>query len=396
MLISILFCRILFSANAGAQTHSTSQTFSHMPGVHFTERNSSVMHQTWSIVQDSRGVLYVGDKDGVKLYNGQFWTIVPTTTGNTVRSLAVSDSDEIFYGSQGDFGRLVPDQQFGMIAVSISERYSIEKKPFGTVEGTHVLGREVIFQTPETIFIWDRDILTSIDTGTYFHTSFLVDGVFYVREAGVGLKKLIGRSLELIKGGELFAETRIYMMEVLTEGNILVGTQEAGLFIILSSAIVSIDSELDDFQNNGGDATEALRLYTGTRISSDLFAIGTLGAGLVVIDRDGKVIKVLDKNTGMPDDAINYVYLGQSGEIWMALDNAGVIAIDILASVVKYGDGLGIKGHARDIFRNKNELIVSTGAGLFVLTEPNVVLPADGKHFFFQTSRRNQTAMAGY
>lgn len=367
-----------------AQDRSTENVFSHMPGVHYSERNSVVKHQTWAIVQDSRGVIYVADKDGVKVFNGRSWQVVPTVTGSTIRSLAVSEDDEIFYGAQGDFGKIVLDKNGRLAAVSISADFEFDEATFGNVFATFSSLGGVIFQTPSAVFFWNRKDLITIKAESYFHTSFILDDVFFVREAGVGLKKRVGQSLVLIPGGDVFAETRIYMMEVLDDGTILVGTQEKGMFLIEEDQIRSMPTELDEFQISKSDNSEGLRLYTGTRISSQFLAIGTLGAGLVIINMHGDIIKVLDADSGMPDDVINFVYLGRTGEIWMALDNAGVLGIDVVASVIRYGDGFGIKGHSNFIFRGQDELMVSTGRGLFVLNEPDVVRPPDGKNYLFE------------
>jgi hypothetical protein len=63
--------------------------------------------QNCAIVQDKRGVIYVGNNDGVLEYDGIIWRLIKTPS--LVRSLAMDNSGRIFVGIMGDFGYLQPD-----------------------------------------------------------------------------------------------------------------------------------------------------------------------------------------------------------------------------------------------------------------------------------------------
>ena len=55
--------------------------------------------QNWSMVQDARGVLYVGSQSGVIEFDGVNWRLIETKTLATVRSLAIDAAGVIYAGS---------------------------------------------------------------------------------------------------------------------------------------------------------------------------------------------------------------------------------------------------------------------------------------------------------
>ena len=388
------YLHILFLTSYCQEAHSRVQIlfevhqdqildFENLPSVHFSERNSLVKHQTWSITQDSRGILYVADKDGIKAYDGSTWKVIPTETGSTVRSLAASSDNRIFYGAQGEFGEIVTDLDGTLVARSVSRNNQLTETTFGNVLATFITESGVIFQAPEAVFIWNFDSIETIVASNYFHTSFLVNGEFYVRDAGIGLKKLIEGELSSVPGGEVFADLRIYMMASLSDGDILVVTQERGLFRINQNGVYHFKSELSEYQANypvGG--AKRLRVYSGARISKNRYAIGTLGRGIIIIDGSGRIHNILDQNSGLPDHTINFIYLGKDGVFWVAHNNAGIVGINLMSAIVKYGPEYGITGHPNFVLRDGERLLVSTSDRLYAFVEPQVVFPVGRQNSF--------------
>ena len=51
--------------------------------------------QNWALVQDERGVIYVGSQSGVVEFDGVNWRLIETETLSTVRSLAIDRDGRI-------------------------------------------------------------------------------------------------------------------------------------------------------------------------------------------------------------------------------------------------------------------------------------------------------------
>ena len=75
--------------------------------------------QNWAVVQDARGVIYVGSASGVLEFDGGLVAADRNAELNVVRSLAIDGAGRIYAGSVGDFGYLEPDAQGAMRYVSM-------------------------------------------------------------------------------------------------------------------------------------------------------------------------------------------------------------------------------------------------------------------------------------
>ena len=335
----------------------------HVPMIHYSPKNSSIKHQTWAVIQDLRGVVYVADEDGIKVFNGDQWSLVRTETGTTVRSLAVSNSGVIYYGAQGEFGKLESDANGRMRAVALSSNTG-NSVYFSDVWATHAYENKVVFQAREALFLWDGKTIRSWNSENGYHTSFAVDGEFYVREHKIGLLKLEDDSLRLIPQGEYFSDVRIYMIYGQSDGDLLIGTQERGLILHNINGNHSVSSELDSYQTRHGDSRSKIRLYQATRLAENRYVIATLGAGIVIVDNHGSIIKSISSDDGLPDDWINNVYYSQNGGLWLALNNSGIVYLDIWASVARYGSQSGLNGNIHHIYERNHQIFVATGAEL--------------------------------
>src|SRR5262245_25839733 len=76
--------------------------------------------QNFAVVQDRRGLIYVGNNLGILEYDGAGWRIVATPTIGVVLSLAVDEKGEIFAGLSDDVGHLVPNARGALEFVSLA------------------------------------------------------------------------------------------------------------------------------------------------------------------------------------------------------------------------------------------------------------------------------------
>ena len=62
--------------------------------------------QNWAIIQDKRGVIYMGNNDGVLEFDGMNWTSFPVSNSSIVRSLAIDKDEKIWIGACNEIGYL--------------------------------------------------------------------------------------------------------------------------------------------------------------------------------------------------------------------------------------------------------------------------------------------------
>jgi len=225
-------------------------------------------NQNWAIVQDRRGVIYVGSQYGVLEFDGSEWRIISTATLDTVRSLAVDDSGRIYAGSVGDFGYLAPDADGQLKWVSLKDRVPKEAARFGDIWRTFVTPDGVLFQCSEYVFRWAHDTIEVIRPRSGFHRGSLVDGRLYIPMSESGLNVLEGSTFRTLPGTESLGREVYPVILRYDERRLLIGTRNNGLFLYDGTALTPFPTELDDL-------IKKAHLYRGIVLPNGTIALTT-------------------------------------------------------------------------------------------------------------------------
>lgn len=106
--------------------------------------------QTWGVIQDARGVLYVANDTGLLIYDSVRWQQLTLPNSATVRSLDISPDGQVYLGAENELGYLSATPQGAARFVSLLERLPPDKRRFGSVWRT--------WATPEGIFFPDLSV----------------------------------------------------------------------------------------------------------------------------------------------------------------------------------------------------------------------------------------------
>src|SRR4029453_10860699 len=114
--------------------------------------------QTWSMVQDRRGVMYFSTNSAILEFDGASWRRIQVgTNAASVRALALDDAGRIWVGAVGNFGYLAPDARGILSYVSMADRLPPGAPPFADVWRVFVTPDGTVFQTTRAIFIWAHE-----------------------------------------------------------------------------------------------------------------------------------------------------------------------------------------------------------------------------------------------
>jgi len=316
--------------------------------------------QNWAIVQDDRGVMYFGNVRGVLEYDGVTWRLIRLPNKSLARSLAKDQNGRIYVGGVGDFGYLAPDSVGQMRYVSLLAYVNEADKKFADVLHTGVTPQGVYFQTTNALFRWADHRIDVWKPQTSFHLSFVVRDTLYVRQWQAGLMRMAQDSLQLVPDGERFADERIYLMLPFDEKNILIGTRAQGLFLYDGAAVTPFRTEAEAF-------LAANQLYLpGAALKDGTLALGTLRGGVAIIDRQGRLLRVIDKATGLLNDTVSFLFTDRDGALWLALDN-GLARVEAVSPFTFYDEQSGLKIPIAYLLRHQEILYAATNVGVFYL-----------------------------
>jgi signal transduction histidine kinase/ligand-binding sensor domain-containing protein len=318
----------------------------------------------WAMLQDERGIVYFGNDLGLFQFDGISLELYQLPNKSVVRSLAKSDDGKIYCGGQAELGYFQPDASGKLQYHSLLKFIPSDKKGFADVFQTYVNNGKVYFNASKYIFIWDIQTNTFkiIQSENTFHLMFKVRGSIYVREWGKGLEVLKADSLILLKGGEKFANERIYIMLPFPddEQTTLIGTRTMGLFKYDGNNFISFKTEADQFLKN------SLIYYPGAVLSDGNIVLGTVDSGAVIINPGGKELGRYSRDNGLVSNAVFFTLQDESGAIWMGTD-AGVSRIDYSSPVTYFDSRNNLFTNVNDLLRYNKVIYIAGNNGVYYL-----------------------------
>lgn len=347
----------------------------------FTAKDHGRGAQNWTIAQDPRGLIYIGNQaGGILEFDGVRWRFIPITRGLTARSLAVSESGRIYVGAVSELGYLEPDESGLMRYVSMVDQIPESEREFADVWKIYVTKEAVYFGTFSKIFRFQNGKFTVLKPQSAFHFSFFVNGHLYVRDMDQGLKQLVDDEFKLIPGGEIFAHDRIYVAlpwrdkSDINVEKMLLGTRNSGWFIFDGKSFIPWFNEVDAALKND-------LIYQGIWLSDGRIAVATLLGGVYLLDRHGKLLDKVDKQDGLPGNDTTTLFQDIHKNLWICT-GAAISIVDIESAFSYFNDHLGLDGTVNVVLRHQDKLYAGSSVGLYQMETPSAgnahFVPVDG------------------
>jgi signal transduction histidine kinase/DNA-binding NarL/FixJ family response regulator/ligand-binding sensor domain-containing protein len=326
--------------------------------------------QSWSIVQDRLGIIYIANQGGLLTYDGVSWSTA-AIPNHTVRSIAITDDDTIFVGGRDEIGFFAAGPRGHRTYTSLCTELSPSQRQFGTVWGTHTTPQGVFFWTSKHLIRWDRvDRRIKVwKAKGVFSPSFLCAGEYYIRDRSIGLMKIKGDTLIPVKGGELFAGTKLFALLSRSGGELLAITR-SGMYLYDGTTTVPYTTGILNY-------LKELEVNCGMRLANGDIALGTRLGGLLILSQDGKLKEIIDKAAGLPDNMIRNIFQDLQGNVWIAQDK-GIAKIEYASPFRIFNDqNSNLPGIVLSVARDGSgrRLFAGTTTGLHIQKQDGTFQP---------------------
>jgi hypothetical protein len=177
---------------------------------HYGSSDYKSAPQNFAILQDHRGIIYVGSNQGEILeYDGVTWRHILFPNRLPVRALAENNDGQIYVGGSKDFGYLGSDSTGTLQFQSLLKYVKKEDNIFQKINSVYATRFGIFFCSQERLFCWKNNKIKVWSPQTIFGHSFLVNGNLYIYQEKVGLMIMKNDSITLAPGGEKFANKPI-------------------------------------------------------------------------------------------------------------------------------------------------------------------------------------------
>ena len=316
----------------------------------------------YSLIQDQRGIMYFGNANGILEFDGFFWEFIPVKPGLWINSLATDENGHIYIGSQNEFGFLKSDSIGRFRYFSLSDSIKDKILPFSTIWKIYNHNNITYFQCEEYIFRFNGKSIDIIEPRTSFHTSFLINGKYFIRQRGIGLMELQNNELILTKGGDIFKETGIFSICPIPDRKeqFIIATPEDGLWFMDENGISKMNEPL-----NRLISSLHLKLLGCRFISNQELVFNTSNEGIIIASLEGQLLDHICLSNGLPDNGVINLILDSEKNIW-ATTLKGITRIDNNNSISSFSEKEGITGSINSIIRFDRNLYLGTSNQLLV------------------------------
>jgi len=343
----------------------------------YTPAMMSAAEQNWAVLQDDRGVIYLGNNDdGVIEYDGKTWHKISLPNNSSVKSLARDRRGTIYVGAIGEFGYLEPDELGRMTYRSLMGKLDSSHRGFAQhVWRTFCLGDSVFFSAAEKLFIYDHDSVRVLSLPAASNFSFGINGRVFIGNYVKGLLELKGDSAVPVHGGDFFIHKNIFVLLPFVDDQLLVGTGSSGLYSF-NPRTGEVGKNIIDPAVN--ELFKSGTLYYGVPLAGGWYAFTTLYNGAIILDENLKAVNHLTGENGLQDHTIISAYTCEdntlASPLWLAM-NEGLTRVDYHIPVRKFDELSGLKGFVMDIIRFRGVLYVATFNGVYAIREGSLPVP---------------------
>ena len=317
--------------------------------------------QIFDVAPHPRGFVLMANNNGLLTYDGVGFRLLPLGRSEVALSVGVGADGRMFAGGSRTFGEVVEDPTGVLLYQPLETRLKPSDRDFSDVWQTLVSkGGVAYFRSRERLAVLENGEVQAASPVGRFSAAELVDDVLYVHDTGAGLVVIKGAAATPVPGGDILRDVRVTAISGGAPGFLLIGTQDLGLLRFdLAKGRFARLGELA----GGLDAAEILSVR---RLANEDIAVGTLRNGLHILDRDGQPRLRMDRDHGLPDNAV-LALRAATGSLW-AGTSGGVAQLLLPGSVESFSASEGLPGIVESMVRHNGVIYAATSQGVFRMT----------------------------
>ena len=319
--------------------------------------NYGFSNNNFSIIQDFNDIIYIGNTNGIIQYDGSNWEIVKVPG---IPRMDINSKGIIYVGGNNDFGYISNQPSKAPTFISLKDSVKSESLSFNQINQVYSILDEIYFCNGKEVFRCKENKIEKIDTGNKLQL-FKVNEQIYLEKYDVGLFHLVGNEFQLLPGSKNFNKKDIVDILPYNEQLLVKTTKEKGFYLFDNFSVSHFSSEADNFLYKS--------IFTSAEELSDgNYAIGTALDGIIVINKQGKVISIINENSGLFNSSINELFSDHQGNLW-ALHDQGISRIEIPSPYSYFNKNHGLRGNVKSVIRFNNMLYVATTLGVYRLED---------------------------
>ena len=358
----IVICILAQGMQASAQEASPWAEVGKLPIRYIDPTTYDANSSNWSIAQDNKGILYIGNSDGLLVHDGALWELIEMGGTGIVRSVAVAHDQTVYVGGHLDLGYLGTDSLGAPAFVSLKKHIPEAYQDFQDVWQVLSIQERVFFITPRYLFRWKDNTFSAWQKDDNYDTMARIENQLIFTHNDT--LRYLDES-DKVKDVALTGEGISQIREISSDGaSLLYGLSQEGLFrcqitLEATSTCTILETDVDDLFNRG-------KPYTLLPLPSGNIAIGFDGEGVALLDASGRLLRHIDDAEGLENLEVMGLYSDREGALWLALFD-GLARLEPEGPLSSFDRSKGLPSSVNATYRWKGRLFAATMLGLYEL-----------------------------
>jgi hypothetical protein len=324
--------------------------------INYTKNDYKAGTQTWDIRQDSRGIMYFANNEGLLTYDGSHWNAYPLPNKTIVRALAIDDNDRIYAGGQGEIGYFSPGPNGNLVYTSLQNQVPAAQNKFADIWRIEIYKASVFFMASDRLLEYRNNSIKVYPNDWQYLKK--AGNKLYAQDKRNGLLVFNGREWQPVSTGEKMNNVLVSGIVEAGADSLLVNTQLNGIYLLRHDSIIK---KLPPFTGSN--------VNMSARINATELVAGTTADGCVVLDFNGRMVQQLSRTEGLQNNDVLSVFLDRNKNLWAGLNNGiSFIAYNAPIKYITPNKSNELPGYSTRIF-NK-ELYIATSDGAYDVPLP--------------------------
>ncbi|MRG44980.1 transcriptional regulator [Chitinophaga sp. SYP-B3965] len=321
--------------------------------INYSKTDFQAGTQTWDIKQDSRGIMYFANNEGMLTYDGSHWKVYPLPNRTIVRALAIDGDDRIYVGAQDEIGFFVSGPNGNLEYTSLKNLIPKQQNKFADIWRIEVFKESVFFLASDRILeLRNNSIKVYSTTSEWIFLKKVGDRLF-AQDKSNGLLLFSNNEWSPVLHNKQFDNIIISGLIPVGNDSILITTQCRGLYILHDNTVTQTKAHV---------LPESCT-YVSAKINAKEFVAGTTSDGCLVMDFNGRIVQKLSRTEGLQNNNVLCVFLDKDNNLWAGLKNGiSFIAYNAAIKYISPSKINELSGYSTRIYNNQLYVATSDGA----------------------------------
>ena len=323
----------------------------------YTKKEYKAGLQNWDIKQDKNGIMYFANNEGLLIFDGYNWQLLPLPNKTNVRSIEIGEDNNIYIGGQDEIGYFSTTTNGTLLYNSIADKIDAKYKIFGDIWNIVSFKNDLYFRTSKYIFKYNGKTVETITANDEWIFLEKHNNILYAQDYKLGLLAYNGTQFVSNIILSSFANTALITSLLYTPNGLsFITTLKNGLYNYNNNTIIPKTTATSEVLKNA-------RVYKGIVLNNNWLALATNNSGVIIIDEDENIIQKLTNIEGLQNNNVLSIFLDKQQNLWLGLDN-GIDFVPYNSAIKNIKPQLKDEaGYATIIYDNK--LYIGTSSNLY-------------------------------